>query len=573
MTQPSASPASARILRATRTSIACLVLLASLTPFLDLTARLPPAWIRAVTWPQVGPSLASLAGGLAWPAAGALVVLAATALFGRLYCSVICPLGIYQDAVWWFRRGVARAPRLAFSRPRTGLHLGILAFALLAAACGFTWLAGLLDPFSAFGRFTGTLLRPAVAEINNAASALGGLAGAYLLPSAVQQHTPFHAFAVILVGFAVVTGMAWARGRLFCNIVCPVGALLGLAARLAPFRIRISSEDCTGCSKCASACKAQCIDFKTRTVDASRCVACFDCLTACSRGGIRYSLPRARTPAQRPKPAPSVPPSGLTESGHARRALFLRILALPAAWLAGAAHARTREAGDPGASEGPVPGASSPGSGSGFGRGLGRGRGAGRHRPGPLPPRDPASPPGSRSVARFNSRCTACRLCVSVCPTHVLTPTFLEYGARGLFQPRLDFEAGFCNYECTRCGEVCPTGAILPLAMEAKKVTRVGAAKFVKFNCIVHSGLTDCGTCGEHCPTHAIAMVPWRGGLYLPEVNEEVCIGCGACEHVCPALPYKAIYVERLALHETADRPIPAPAPVLPAPPSSGFPF
>jgi len=123
-----------------------------------------------------------------------------------------------------------------------------------------------------------------------------------------------------------------------------------------------------------------------------------------------------------------------------------------------------------------------------------------------------------------------------------------------MLQPRLDNLAGFCNYDCVICSEVCPTGAILPINAEKKKLTQLGKAKFVKENCIVETEKTDCGACSEHCPTKAVHMIPYQGKLFIPETRDEFCIGCGACEYACPTIPYKAIYVEGNAIHQTAKK-------------------
>jgi ferredoxin len=166
----------------------------------------------------------------------------------------------------------------------------------------------------------------------------------------------------------------------------------------------------------------------------------------------------------------------------------------------------------------------------------------------------PVCPPGSESIDRFSTLCSACHLCVSVCPTQVLVPTIMEYGIGGLFQPRLDYNAGFCNYECTVCGTVCPSGAILPVSVDEKKEIQLGKAQFVKDDCIVVTKKTDCGACSEHCPTKAVHMIPYEK-LLLPEVNNEICVGCGACEHSCPTKPRKAIYVESNPVHLRAQKP------------------
>lgn len=158
----------------------------------------------------------------------------------------------------------------------------------------------------------------------------------------------------------------------------------------------------------------------------------------------------------------------------------------------------------------------------------------------------PIAPPGAISFDHLREKCISCHLCVSKCPSHVIKPAFLEYGLGGIMQPKLFFDRGFCNYDCTFCGDVCPTGAILPLTKEEKNHTQMGKVKFIMENCIVYYDETSCGACSEHCPTQAVRMVPYKGVLTIPETDTSICVGCGGCEYVCPAIPFKAIYVEGL---------------------------
>jgi ferredoxin-type protein NapF len=167
----------------------------------------------------------------------------------------------------------------------------------------------------------------------------------------------------------------------------------------------------------------------------------------------------------------------------------------------------------------------------------------------------PVSPPGSVSLKHFNDHCTACHLCISVCPTGVLQPSFLEYGFTAMMQPRMDYHTNYCNYDCTKCGEACPTGAILPLGTETKKLTQMGRVHFVMQNCVVYTDNTACGSCSEHCPTQAVRMVPYKNGLTIPETHASICIGCGACEYACPVRPYRAIYVDGNEVHQVAEKP------------------
>ena len=169
----------------------------------------------------------------------------------------------------------------------------------------------------------------------------------------------------------------------------------------------------------------------------------------------------------------------------------------------------------------------------------------------------PVTPPGSQNLEHFNKHCTACHLCITHCPQQILKPAGFNFGIRYAFKPHMVFyEMAYCNYECTVCSQVCPTGAIQKLTKEEKKVTQVGIAQFVKDRCIVATEGTSCGACSEHCPTQAVRMEPYLdGALTLPHVHEELCIGCGGCESICPARPIKAINVLANKVHQKAQKP------------------
>jgi len=167
----------------------------------------------------------------------------------------------------------------------------------------------------------------------------------------------------------------------------------------------------------------------------------------------------------------------------------------------------------------------------------------------------PVTPPGSLSITHFKNKCTACHLCVTRCPSDVLRPAGLEYGFSYLLKPRMAFVDSFCNYACTVCGDVCPTGAIQPITEEEKKTIQVGIARFCVDLCIVNTEETDCGACSEHCPTQAVHMIPYKGTLTIPQVEPDLCIGCGGCESICPVHPRRAIIVEANKVHLTAEKP------------------
>lgn len=162
------------------------------------------------------------------------------------------------------------------------------------------------------------------------------------------------------------------------------------------------------------------------------------------------------------------------------------------------------------------------------------------------------SPPGSADARSLLRHCTACQLCVTVCPSKVLTPAFMDYGIGGMMMPTMSFERGFCNFDCKICTTVCPTGALRPITVEQKHRLQVGRVVFAPERCVVNTNGTSCGACSEHCPTQAVKMVAYKPGLTIPSVDAEICVGCGGCEYICPVRPHRAIYVEGNTVHRQA---------------------
>jgi ferredoxin len=510
-------------LRYLRIAVALLVLAGFTAVFSDFRNLLPAGlagWFAAT---QLVPSFVALLTGAVFSIGGLLVILL-TLLAGRVYCSALCPLGILQDGISWLAARVRRKPvRLPPAKPLTWLRQVFLWGTVAGIIAGWGGLTlALLDPYSNFGRIAATLFRPLLTLANNSLVTVASAAG---LPGVnrIDLHWAGPWRLLLPAAFLMLVAvMAALRGRLYCNTVCPVGTLLGFISNRALLRLRLDQSSCTKCTECLRHCKAQCIDLRAGTIDASRCVACCNCISACDQGGIGYKFAWNFAPPWSTSEAQLV---GNPLDPHRRSFLASAAGALAAVTLPGQI-ARAAEA-----TVEAIPFLVKTGQNS------------------------PAvAPPGASSVARFLDRCTSCQLCLSACPTSVLQPALLEYGVAGLLKPRLDYATAFCNFDCVRCGEVCPTGAIGRLEPEEKQVVQIGVADFYRDRCIVVTNGTDCAACSEHCPTKAVSTEPYGTNLRLPVMNQSLCIGCGACEFACPTKPRKAIMVTGRREHGWARR-------------------
>lgn len=503
-------------LKRLRVAAALAFLVSTSLLFLDFREVGAVRLADAVVYLQFVPSLLDFLDNAALAAAGCLAVLLVTLLFGRVYCSTVCPFGTLQDAI--SRATGRRRSGFALTKPHNMLRYTLLTLTVLLFLVGSGLLVNLLDPFSNFGRILSNLARPALIAVNNALAPMFEAFGSHAV---YRVRWPVIAPASIAAATTMLLLAGWLsarHGRLYCNTICPVGALLGLVSKLSPVRIRFEADMCRECGRCERVCKAACIDFKQKQVDVSRCVSCYNCLSACPDNVLHLrtaSTPKART--------------GNKASGRRK---FIIALATGGLGLA----ATGVEAALP---PGFVP-----------------------SRPTTIPENrtGPASPPGSMSIAHFTAKCTACHLCVSACPSRVLVPSVLDYGPSGIMQPKMGFASAHCNYDCTICSQICPSGAILPLTKKQKHRTQIGKAHFIKKNCVVYTDETNCGACSEHCPTKAVRMVPYENAkgrkLVIPEVNRKICVGCGGCEHACPTRPYRAIFVDGNPVHQRAEKPV-----------------
>ena len=516
------------MLRKIRIVLAVLFFLAVTLLFLDFTGSLH-AWFGWMAKIQLLPALLALHVGVV----AGLVVL--TLLFGRVYCSVICPLGIMQDLISWFSgRRRKHRNRFRYSPALTWLRWGVFVLFVVVMAAGLGSLGALIAPYSAYGRIVQSLLAPLWGWGNNLLAWLAERVDSYAFYSVEVWVKSLSTLAVAVVTFVVLFVLAWRNGRTWCNTVCPVGTVLGLLSRFSLFKPRFDTSKCNGCKLCARNCKASCIDPEAHTIDYSRCVACMDCLENCRQGAISYTWRRSH-PAEKTAASPA---ASATDSGHA-----VRPVSEPAVSGAPADASRRRFLGVVGlfigtalhAQEKKVDG------------------GLALIESKRIPERGtPLVPPGARGLREFLTHCTACQLCVAVCPNQVLRPSG---DLMRLMKPEMSYERGYCRPECTKCAEVCPTDAIHLTEFCEKSSIQIGHAVWMPENCVVNTDGVSCNNCERHCPVGAIRLVSRdpdnRKSLRIPVVDEARCIGCGACENLCPARPFSAMVVEGHERHKT----------------------
>ena len=497
------------MLKKLRVVLSLLFFLATTIVLLDFTSVLPPALVRTILFLQFIPSLVNFIAAGKIAAVGFIAILILTLLFGRVYCSTICPVGTLQDVISFSSRKLRKGKYHDPLEPHKGIHLAFLIVTALPVLAGSMFAVSLLDPFSNFGRISGSLLRPFVIVVNNTAASLLEHFDRFDIYPVELKSVALASIILPLAFLSLVGWMSVSHGRLYCNSICPVGSFLRLVARYSVFRIVIDAERCKSCQLCQRVCKAGCIDRKSKSVDFNRCVGCFNCLTACPSEGLKI-VPAFRTSN-----------SHKQATDEARRSFLLGTPLLLLGSKVGNDTSKVIK---------PQKASSIP-----------------EHR------HLPVTPPGSTSLRHFTHTCTACHVCLGACPSQVLQPSFLHYGLGGLLQPVMDFNASYCNFECTTCTEVCPSGALKRMTVEEKKISQAGRVVFIKQNCVVFTENTDCGACTEHCPTKAVTMIPYKNSR-MPEIKQEYCVGCGACEHACPTRPYKAIYVDGNAVHLLATK-------------------
>lgn len=492
------------MLRKIRIALAslCFVLITLL--FLDFTGTLH-TWFGWLAKIQFLPAVLALNLGVV------VFLILLTLLFGRVYCSVICPLGVMQDIFAWFGRK-SKKNRYTYSPAKSVLRYTVLGIFVVALIAGVGSVVALLAPYSSYGRIVQNLLAPFWAWGNNLFAYIAERADSYAFYEKEVWLKSLPTFIIALVTVVCLAILAWRNGRTYCNTICPVGTVLGFFSRFSWMKPVIDTDKCVNCGLCGRNCKAACIDTKNHTIDYSRCVSCMDCLEKCHTHAIRYGRMKKAEPV-----------TSESKTVDTSRRTFLTGVGVLAATAAVRAQEKTVDGGLAAITDKKIPDRATP-----------------------------IVPPGAQSLRHMAQHCTGCQLCVSVCPNDVLRPSTK---LTTLMQPEASYERGYCRPECVRCSEVCPAGAILKITPADKSAIQIGHAVWVKDNCVPLTDGVECGNCARHCPTGAITMVASDPedtySPKIPAVNTELCIGCGACENLCPARPFSAIYVEGHTHHRT----------------------
>ena len=486
------------MLRKIRTILAAVVFVLITLLFLDFTGTLHH-WLSWLAKIQFLPAVMAL------NVVVIVALLLLTLVFGRIYCSVICPLGVLQDVLARFRR---KKNKYGYSKEVRWLRYPVLVVFVIAAVAGIGSLFQLLAPYSAFGRIATMIFQPVWKYGNNILAVLAERADSYAFYSVDTWMRSMPVFIIAAVTLVVLFVLAWRGGRTYCNTICPVGTFLSFFARFSWLKIRFNEDKCKNCSMCSKNCKAACIDYKTHTVDYSRCVVCGNCIDSCKFGALKYQAGK---------------PVGAKEDKTVDTSK--RSFLVASALVTTAAIAQKKEKLMDG--------------------------GLAEIEDKVAPERQTSlTPPGSLSFEHFAQRCTGCQLCVSECPNQVLRPS---NDLMHLMLPTMSYEHGYCRPGCTRCSNVCPAGAIKAIDKDEKTSVQIGHAVWIKKNCVPITDGVECGNCARHCPSGAIEMVMLdennEESPMVPAINESACIGCGACEYVCPSRPFSAIYVEGHEVH------------------------
>ena len=435
-----------------------------------------------------------------------LIVIILTIIFGRIFCGWICPMGTLNNMIGYLRKKSVNE----VSRDWYRMKYYILIF-LIVSSLFTLQLVGIMDPLSllirSFSMSVFPLFNYSIRTVFDTLFDLNikGLVDisesiySILKKSILSFQQPFYYQSVFIgVLFFLILGLNLVERRFWCRYLCPLGALLGILSRYSLLK-RSVSEGCISCEACASVCQGNAAPDKRENWRNTECFYCWNCDDICPQNVVSFGFTTKRAAAA-------------MDLGRRRVivSMLSGVIAVPLL--------RTEPLARSGFSNPKL-----------------------------------IRPPGSLEEKEFLKRCVKCGECMKVCITNGLQPTLLEAGLEGIWSPLLIPKIGYCEYRCTLCGQVCPTGAIKKLALQEKVKVKIGLAMIDKGRCLPYAHATPCIVCEEVCPTPKKAIwfedakVKDRDGkefvIKQPRVDLELCIGCGICETKCPVVDMPAIYV------------------------------
>jgi len=439
-------------------------------------------------------------------------ILIATMLLGRIFCGFLCPLGTIHHAAGATKPALKGSRLLQANRKTSSQRLKyfVLILVLLGSLLGLN-MTGLLDPMALLFRSValavlpgaGTGLRAvfdALAVSDFKMLSLLSYAGEVLVApifgySAQAYQTGWFIGAV----FLVILFLNRIRPRFWCRTLCPLGALLGIFSRFSIVKLEKYPEKCTQCNRCTRHCQGAASPKPDEEWETAECLMCFNCHNVCPEQALAFKFKWTFKPNRQPD--------------IGKRALLGGLLAGVSLPFLGRLDGQIDKVSDPRL----------------------------------------IRPPGSLAEPRFLELCQRCGLCMKACPTNVINPALAEAGLAGFWTPHLIMTQGYCEYTCTLCGSVCPTGAIRNLSVQEKinQPIKIGSAYIDRGRCLPWSGNAPCIVCQEVCPTSPKAIylqdevVPAAAGkplaVQLPRVDLQKCVGCGICENKCPVPGLPAI--------------------------------
>ncbi len=444
----------------------------------------------------------------------ALAIIGLTLFLGRFFCGFICPFGTLHHAIGAVRPSAKGSEHVSRNEkiPAHKIKYAIFLLVMVSALFGLN-LAGIMDPISFLFRFLAVSIMPAInigiKEVFDAMAASDFKILSLLSYTAEILVSPILGFGypayqtgffIGLVGL-VILFLNRIRPRFWCRILCPLGAMFGLISYFSPLRLERNENRCTGCNKCMKHCQGAASPKPDIVWENSECVRCFNCQGVCPENALTFKFKWHGSN----KPAPDI----------GRRAVLISLgtgVAFPfLSRLDGQIHHSTDAR-------------------------LIR-------------------PPGSLPEDQFLELCQRCGMCMKVCPTNAIQPSFGEAGIAGFWTPVLNMTIGYCEYSCTLCTSICPTGAIELLSGKDKRErpVRIGSSFVDRGKCLPWTANGPCIVCEEVCPTSPKAIVFQEGDvigfkkepirLKQPYVNLQQCIGCGICENKCPVKGVPAIRV------------------------------